>query len=1054
MKEPGKPANEVQRLDFLESCQILDTAPESTFDRITDWISRVLGVPIALVSLVDADRQWFKSRVGLEATQTPRSLSFCGHVVADGATLVVEDATSDERFADNPLVLDAPHVRFYAGAPLRTREGLVLGTLCAIDTKSRSLSAADLELLEILADQVTAHLEARAQGSRLAQRERELESQRAFFQLSLDLLCTITSDFRFELLNPVWHSVLGWTLDELRESTVIERIHPADLKRVMAEAERLLRDNATTVGFETRFAHKDGRWIDLSWVVAARYDRFYCVAHDMTLYRQNERSLLTFAEKLRSSEMQLRSLLHSMSEGVLVQDIDGKVTSFNRSAERILDWQHVPNLGVESADEAWHAFDAENRKVLLRDMPGPRTLRSGQSERESILRVRAKDGRDRWVSVNTTILADDAEAGRGQVLSTLHDITAQVEVQEKLQVALARQHATIDSAMDAIVTIDDHGIIEQVNPATERLFGYESGELVGTNVKILMPAPHVEKHDEYVARFRETGERKIIGIGRELVAKRKNGTQVPVELGISEYFIGGRQYFTGILRDISERKQVERLQSQFISTVSHELRTPLTAIRGSLALVLAGATGEVSALAQEYLQIALTNSERLIRLINELLDLEKLESGQLRMRMTQLDMAKVVAHSVVSNESFARSHGIELEFLNHLRGGAPALVLGDEDRLIQVLTNLISNAVKFSPPSSTVRISLFAQPGRYRVEVRDQGPGLPLEFRPRLFTRFAQADASNTRQKGGTGLGLAISKDVVEKLGGSINFSCPDDGGTIFWFELDAYASTLELTESASVVAMLPLALICEEDSALSDAIVRVLASMGIAAHVALTPGDARSFLAHNSYKMLTIDAEFGEGSARALVSEIRRGKRERDLPIVATSKLREVHVRQIFGVFTPTLVDIVQKPFAPQQLFASLRQAAIWQRCAPVSLLHVEPNEDVARAIADILPRTWNIRAVATSDAMREALVAAHYDVALIEPTVFRRDSEWNQQSMQALPYVIYSQDEAPAWLSTNASASLVKSSANAAELREVIVDLLGERLRPILAIHEEEAA
>ena len=233
--------------------------------------------------------------------------------------------------------------------------------------------------------------------------------------------------------------------------------------------------------------------------------------------------------------------------------------------------------------------------------------------------------------------------------------------------------------------------------------------------------------------------------------------------------------------DITERKRVELMKSQFISTVSHELRTPLTSIRGALGLVCSGQLGDFPEQTMSMLQIALRNSEHLTDLVNDLLDMEKLSSGEMCFEMCLQPLWPLVVEAVASSEAYAAQHQVSLQLLP---GDESLQVQVDGHRLRQVMNNLLSNAAKFSPPQSEVTISVSVEEGRVRVSVHDQGTGIPPAFRTRIFQRFAQADASDTRKRGGTGLGLAISRDLIDRMGGEIGYHSPPGEGATFYFVL------------------------------------------------------------------------------------------------------------------------------------------------------------------------------------------------------------------------------------------------------------------------------
>ena len=239
--------------------------------------------------------------------------------------------------------------------------------------------------------------------------------------------------------------------------------------------------------------------------------------------------------------------------------------------------------------------------------------------------------------------------------------------------------------------------------------------------------------------------------------------------------------YYSLATDISALKEVDRLKSEFVATVSHELRTPLTSIRGSLGLIAAGITGALPDKARELVNIALQNCERLVRLVNDILDSEKMLSGKMDWVVRELDLVELVRRSMQENESYAASHGVSVR----LECSEPAVpVQADSDRLVQVVTNLLSNACKFSPAGGMVDVSVQRSQGRVRVEVADRGAGVPHELQVRLFERFAQLDSNDVRRKGGTGLGLSICRSIIEHLGGVISFTEREGGGSVFFFEL------------------------------------------------------------------------------------------------------------------------------------------------------------------------------------------------------------------------------------------------------------------------------
>jgi len=467
-----------------------------------------------------------------------------------------------------------------------------------------------------------------------------------------------------------------------------------------------------------------------------------------------------------------------------------------------------------------------------------------------------------------------------------------------------RLHAVLDGVLDGIITISELGVVESFNKAAERIFGYGNEEVVGNNISMLMPEPYRSEHDSYLQNYRSSGIKKTIGIGREVVGRRKDGSMFPLDLSVTEVLLRGERVFIGVLRDITERqaaiqevsrfkgildntrdmifmfdpksfhfvylnngmvevfgysrqefmtmraweispqlpehlfrahvaplleggkpwlkyeaihlcrdgrelpvevslqlveegrgnhlfvavsrdlterRKVDTLKNEFISTVSHELRTPLTSIRGALGLVRGGVAGVLPEQAKSIIEIAYSNTERLVRLINDILDIEKIASGNMQFEMVKTELMPLVEQAVDANRSYGARFQVRFRLVDG-RPGVSALV--DTDRLAQVMANLLSNAAKFSPPNDEVIVRVTSSGGMIRVAVSDHGCGIPEEFREKIFQKFSQADSSDTRQKGGSGLGLSITKALVEGMGGVIGFESIPGQGTTFYFDL------------------------------------------------------------------------------------------------------------------------------------------------------------------------------------------------------------------------------------------------------------------------------
>jgi PAS domain S-box-containing protein len=375
------------------------------------------------------------------------------------------------------------------------------------------------------------------------------------------------------------------------------------------------------------------------------------------------------------------------------------------------------------------------------------------------------------------------------------------------RIAAARQYdiraremfrSIVEACPSGMVAVDRGGVIVMLNAAIERMFGYERSELIGRPVEMLTPPrPHGE-HGCWRADFLHHGEAARSGDGRRLAGMRKDGTEIVVEIGFNP--IESHQLILGTITDISERRRSERLKDEFVSTVSHELRTPLTSISGSLGLLTGSAGGELPETAMRLLTIAHKNSQRLVRLINDILEIEKIESDEVAFEVRRVDAKLLVEQAIEASRVHSESLGVTIR----LEPGAAGAVRADPDRLMQVVTNLLSNALKFSPAGEEVTVSMAQRENAVTFAIRDRGPGIPAEFRNRIFAKFAQGPGANARQKGGTGLGLSIVKAIVMRLGGSAGFSDAPGGGTIFSFDLPAWDGAETVPPQTVVRALTP----------------------------------------------------------------------------------------------------------------------------------------------------------------------------------------------------------------------------------------------------------
>lgn len=352
---------------------------------------------------------------------------------------------------------------------------------------------------------------------------------------------------------------------------------------------------------------------------------------------------------------------------------------------------------------------------------------------------------------------------------------------ERVRSSEHRTRTIIESAPDPFIGMDLQGRIVDWSGQAEVLFGWRREEVLGRQAAdLLMPQRYAHALELALAEFARTGTSSLLERPLERTLVDRSGRELPVELRIGLVSTGEERFFIAFVQDISQRREVARMKDEFVSTVSHELRTPLTAIYGSLNLLASGAAGEMPQEAGQLLAISQESTERLVRLIDDLLDLEKIASGKIEYRIRNQPLAPLVEQAVRDMQPFAEA--LRVRIVPDLRANPVGAV--DADRIVQVCVNLLSNAAKFSPPDAEVRVTLDVVDGRARIGVVDHGPGVPPEFGDRVFDRFAQADSSHRRAKGGTGLGLAICHSIVEAHAGRLGFTSEPDVRTEFFVEL------------------------------------------------------------------------------------------------------------------------------------------------------------------------------------------------------------------------------------------------------------------------------
>jgi two-component system, LuxR family, sensor kinase FixL len=465
-----------------------------------------------------------------------------------------------------------------------------------------------------------------------------------------------------------------------------------------------------------------------------------------------------------SNEAPWRSIIQSAVDGIVLIDTRGRIEAFNRAAERLFGYTEADVLGRNVNMLMPSPYQEEHDGYLAR------YLATGDAKIIGIGREVTGRRRDGSVFPLHLSVGEASVGGERKFTGILHDLSARVRLEEQVRASEARWRSIVDSAVDGIVVIDSTGHIEAFNPAAERLFGYAEREVIGKNVNMLMPSPFQEEHDGYLARYLTTGVRKIIGIGREVIGRHRDGTRFPVHLSVGEMSVNGERKFTGILHDLSVRIQMEeRLREQtalarlgeMAAVIAHEVKNPLAGIRGAIQVI----GGRLPKDSRDAVVVREIVSR--IDALNELMKDLLLFARPPQPHPTLVDVAALIRTTADLLSSDPALKGITVDIL----GAVPPLP-ADAELLKIVFQNLLVNGAQAMQGRGAMQVTLEPLDGMCRVTLRDSGPGIPDDVREKIFTPFFTTKAR------GTGLGLATAKRIIEAHGGSIAVHCPPGGGT------------------------------------------------------------------------------------------------------------------------------------------------------------------------------------------------------------------------------------------------------------------------------------
>lgn len=653
-------------------------------------------------------------------------------------------------------------------------------------------------------------------------------------------------------------------------------------------------------------------------------------------------------------------------------------------------------------------------------------------------RVRRDDGSYVWLRLRgIPIFGHDGKLVR--LSGSIDDITALKLAEESLRASEESFRVTLDSAPVGIVLLAPDGRFITANRVMAEMIGYNLVELCTIDARELFPSAF----DEDTAQISRllTGAIDRYELEELFVPKNRKPFWALVTASLARNADGSPKHIVKQVMDISERKEMDRMKSEFISVVSHELRTPLTAIRGSLGLMATAMSGSLPEKALQLVQIGYRNCERLIVLVNDILDMEKLAANRMVFESREADLTALVRQALEANTPYAEKFGVT--FVLEAPDEAIEVFL-DQNRFGQVLANLLSNAVKFSPPSGCVEVTVRRLCDRGRVEVRDHGPGIAEEFKPRIFGRFMQADSSVTRAKGGTGLGLHITRELTERMGGWIGFDSTLGQGATFWVEIPLvrHAALSDVPAAEVPAPALPRILVCDDDPHAVEIVRAALERNGCRVDTAHSLGSAREFIAKNDYAAMTLDLILPDGDGIAFFDELRSNPRTVRLPIIVIS-ISARERRETFNGSAMHLVDWISKPVNYPRLDWAIQRAIDMRRTAIPRVLHVEDDADLSCVLATALRgRAELISAATLQDAEKqlatEAFAAVVLDIGMPDGSglsLIERIASLEPPP----PVIVLSAREIGADTARLVATVLVKSRVAESQIIQTVLDLAG---------------